>query len=31
LVSDDIHFASPLDDRIDHATYFARCWETLAA
>lgn len=26
LVADDFHFTSPLDNRIDRATYFARCW-----
>ena len=26
LISDDFHFTSPLDNRIDRATYFARCW-----
>ena len=26
LISDDFHFSSPLDNRIDRATYFARCW-----
>ena len=34
LIGDDFHFTSPLDNRIDRATYFARCWpnsETTAA
>jgi ketosteroid isomerase-like protein len=26
LVAADFHFTSPLDNRIDRATYFARCW-----
>lgn len=26
LLDDDFHFSSPLDNRIDRATYFARCW-----
>jgi ketosteroid isomerase-like protein len=26
LISDDFHFTSPLDNRIDRATYFERCW-----
>lgn len=26
LVADDFHFTSPLDNRIDRDTYFARCW-----
>lgn len=26
LVADDFHFTSPLDNRIDRRTYFARCW-----
>ena len=26
LIAADFHFASPLDNRIDRATYFARCW-----
>lgn len=26
LISGDFHFTSPLDNRIDRATYFARCW-----
>ncbi len=25
-LADDFHFTSPYDDRIDRATYFARCW-----
>lgn len=26
LIADDFHFTSPLDNRIDRATYFVRCW-----
>lgn len=26
IVADDFHFTSPLDNRIDRATYFKRCW-----
>ncbi|MBV9733578.1 MAG: nuclear transport factor 2 family protein [Verrucomicrobia bacterium] len=26
LIADDFHFTSPLDNRIDRTTYFARCW-----
>jgi hypothetical protein len=26
LIAPDFHFTSPLDSRIDRATYFARCW-----
>jgi ketosteroid isomerase-like protein len=26
LIADDFHFTSPLDNRIDRAAYFARCW-----
>lgn len=26
LIADDFHFTSPLDNRIDRQTYFARCW-----
>jgi ketosteroid isomerase-like protein len=26
LLSDDFHFTSPLDNRLDRNTYFARCW-----
>jgi len=25
LIADNLHFTSPLDNRIDRATYFARC------
>jgi ketosteroid isomerase-like protein len=25
-LADDFHLTSPYDDRIDKATYFARCW-----
>ena len=30
LVAPDFHFTSPLDNRIDRATYFARCWPNSA-
>jgi len=26
LIAPNFHFTSPLDNRIDRATYFARCW-----
>ena len=26
LVAEDFHFTSPLDNPLDRATYFARCW-----
>lgn len=26
LIANDFHFTSPLDNRLDRATYFARCW-----
>jgi ketosteroid isomerase-like protein len=26
VIADDFHFTSPLDNRIDRGTYFARCW-----
>jgi ketosteroid isomerase-like protein len=26
LIADDFRFSSPLDNRIDRQTYFARCW-----
>jgi len=26
LIADDFHFTSPIDNRLDRATYFARCW-----
>jgi hypothetical protein len=26
LIAQDFHFTSPLDNRLDRATYFARCW-----
>jgi ketosteroid isomerase-like protein len=26
LIADDFHFTSPLDNRLDRATYFQRCW-----
>jgi ketosteroid isomerase-like protein len=34
IIADDFHFTSPLDNRLDRATYFSRCWpnsETIAA
>jgi ketosteroid isomerase-like protein len=30
LIADDFHFTSPLDNRIDRDTYFARCWPNSA-
>ena len=26
LIASDFHFSSPLDHRLDRATYFTRCW-----
>src|SRR5262245_65793484 len=26
VIAEDFHFTSPLDNRIDRATYFDRCW-----
>ena len=26
LIAEDFHFTSPLDNRIDRATHFPRCW-----
>lgn len=26
VLAEDFHFTSPLDNRLDRATYFARCW-----
>src|SRR4030095_10861573 len=26
LIAEDFHFTSPLDNRIDRAAHFARCW-----
>jgi ketosteroid isomerase-like protein len=26
LIAEDFHFTSPLDNRLDRATYFKRCW-----
>ena len=26
LIADDFHFSSPLDNRLDRAAYFDRCW-----
>jgi len=26
VIADDFHFTSPLDNRLDRATYFNRCW-----
>ncbi|MDO9414737.1 nuclear transport factor 2 family protein [Pararhizobium sp.] len=34
LMAPDLHFTSPLDNRIDRKTYFERCWpnsETIAS
>jgi hypothetical protein len=31
LIADDFHFTSPLDNRIDRSTYFARCWPNSAS
>jgi ketosteroid isomerase-like protein len=31
LIADDFHFTSPLDNRLDRATYFTRCWPNSAA
>ena len=31
LIGDDFHFTSPLDNRIDRATYFERCWPNHSA
>ena len=28
LIADDFHSSSPLDNRLDRAAYFARCWPT---
>lgn len=28
VIAEDFHFTSPLDNRIDRRTYFARCWPT---
>jgi ketosteroid isomerase-like protein len=30
LVAADFHFTSPLDNRLDRATYFERCWPNSA-
>jgi SnoaL-like domain len=30
LIADDFHFTSPLDNRINRETYFARCWPNSA-
>ncbi len=26
VIAEDFHFTSPLDNRLDRATYFGRCW-----
>jgi ketosteroid isomerase-like protein len=26
LIAEDFHFTSPIDNRLDRATYFDRCW-----
>ena len=31
LIAEDFHFTSPLDNRIDRATYFERCWPNSAS
>ena len=31
LIAEDFHFTSPLDNRIDRTTYFARCWPNSAS
>jgi hypothetical protein len=31
LIAGDFHFTSPLDNRIDRAAYFQRCWPNSAA
>jgi len=31
LIADDFHFTSPLDNALDRATYFARCWPNSAS
>ncbi len=31
LIADDFHFTSPLDNRLDRATYFSRCWPNSAS
>ncbi|ALX16372.1 ketosteroid isomerase [Burkholderia cepacia JBK9] len=30
LIAPDFHFTSPLDNRLDRDTYFARCWPNSA-
>ena len=30
LLAEDFHFTSPLDNRLDRATYFERCWPNSA-
>jgi hypothetical protein len=30
LLAPDFHFSSPLDNRLDRATYFERCWPNSA-
>ena len=30
VIADDFHFTSPLDNRLDRATYFGRCWPNSA-
>ena len=30
LIAAEFHFTSPLDNRIDRSTYFARCWPNSA-
>lgn len=31
LIAADFHFTSPIDNALDRATYFARCWPNSAA
>lgn len=30
IIADDFHFTSPLDNRLDRKTFFARCWPNAA-
>jgi ketosteroid isomerase-like protein len=30
ILADDFHFTSPLDNRLDRETFFARCWPNSA-
>ncbi len=31
LIDDDFHFTSPIDNRLNRATYFERCWPNSAS